>query len=344
MTQKCITCRLNARAMHCNRNFPFARLTHVLVRTLLRQPVQSVSITPTPTTREPCAPCGKVILGSRHYACACKAQRWQAQRNKFGERLCQQRRRGSPAAGIVCVQSMQRDVKPIDADMRRPWQVLNYKLADYRIRFQVHGLLPLPPYVRRVLQVLGARLLEFCGVWVCKYLKLPMKEPSPSKCICLGRSSLQVQREGGCLRQEGARCPLRLWAHREDQPASKPLAILRRARTRPTVRIFFKKSWRAGIRNLTESGNQVHLESWSEFLTPTIHPMRRMEFLEPIPPASELAQQSFSVVMSQKEDELLQRINTCSGTLWQINKNFGNSELLSVQAIAAAERSRPKRS
>ena len=78
-----------------------------------------------------------------------------------------------PAAGSVCVQSMQRDVKPKDADMRRPLQVLTYKLADYRIRFQVHGLLSLPPSVRRILQVLWARLREFCGAWVCKYLRLP---------------------------------------------------------------------------------------------------------------------------------------------------------------------------
>ena len=61
-----------------------------------------------------------------------------------------------PAAGILCVQSVQRDVQPKDADMRRHLQVLSYKYADYRIRFQVHGLLPLPSYARRILQVLWA--------------------------------------------------------------------------------------------------------------------------------------------------------------------------------------------
>ena len=50
-----------------------------------------------------------------------------------------------PAAGVIFINSMQSEVGAAGADMR-------IKTSDYRILFRVHGLLLLPPFVKRVLE------------------------------------------------------------------------------------------------------------------------------------------------------------------------------------------------
>ena len=47
--------------------------------------------------------------------------------------------------------------------------------------------------------------------------------------------------------------------------------------------------------------------------------------------------------MGYQESELHQRLNTCSGTSWQIYNEFGDAELPSAEAVAAAGRLRPRK-